>query len=123
MSMYADILDKAFERRAGTGGPTTVSEALIALLECRSRLASTHPRVRLRGGWAASAVANQVAYDVALITLARCLGIACHPVAFDLPELRRKELDRQLAARGVHLDRMAKVLAGRRGDCRQVVSP
>jgi len=114
MSMYADILDKAFARRPGRRSPTSVSEAILELFECRSRLSSAHPTVRLRGGWAATAVANQVAYDVALIRLARCLGIACHPGAFDLPELRRKELDRQLAARGVHLDQMANALAGPR---------
>jgi hypothetical protein len=113
MSMYADILDKAFARRRGTLGPTNVHDAITELLECRGRLTSTHPRDRFSGGWAARAVANQVAYDVALIKLARSVGIACDPATFDLPERRRNELDRQLEARGVHLDRMAPGEPGR----------
>ena len=114
MSMYADILERAFERRPGTGAPPSVNEATWELLRCRRRLASTHPGNRLTG-WAASAVANQVAYDVALIELARCLGIACDPATFDRPALRRNELDRQLAERGVRLDRVATTESGWRG--------
>ncbi len=111
MSMYADILERAFERRPGTGAPPSVSEATWELLRCRRRLSSTHPGNRLTG-WAASAVANQVAYDVALIELARCLGIACDPGTFDRPALRRNELDRQLAERGVRVDRVATTESG-----------
>jgi hypothetical protein len=48
-------------------------------------------------------LANQVAYDVALIELARSVGIACDPASFELPELRRNEVNRELAARGVHV--------------------
>jgi hypothetical protein len=106
MSMYADILQGAFQRRPATGGPPSVHDATWELLRCRRRLASTHPGNRLTG-WAARAVAHQVAYDVALIELARCLGIACDPATFDRPVLRRKELDRQLAARGVAVDPVA----------------
>ncbi len=83
-----------------------MNDATWELLRCRRRLASTHPGNRLTG-WAAGAVANQVAYDVALIELARCLGIACDPATFDRPVLRRNELDRQLAARGVRVDPVA----------------
>jgi hypothetical protein len=49
-------------------------------------------------------LADQVAYDVALIELARSVGLPCDPATFDQPELRRNELDRELAARGVHVD-------------------
>jgi hypothetical protein len=100
MSMYTDILHKAFEKRPGPADPPVVSEAVKEVLDCRSRLPLTHSRTR---DWAAGALANQVAYDVALIELARSVGIACDPATFDQPELRRNELDRELAARGVHL--------------------
>jgi hypothetical protein len=102
MSMYTDILHKAFERRPKAVGPPVVSEAVKEVLDRRSRLAVTRSRKR-PPGWAASAVANQVAYDVALIELARSVGLACDPATFDLPELRRNEVDRELAARGVDL--------------------
>jgi len=100
MSMYADILERAYERRPRTAGPPSVRDATRVLLDRRRRLASRHPGNRFTG-WAASAVANQVAYDVALIELARCVGIECDPATFDLPELRRDELERKLAAEGV----------------------
>jgi hypothetical protein len=103
MSMYTDILHKAFETRPGTAGLPMVSEAVMELLDCRSRLAVTRSTER-RTNWAASALADQVAYDVALIELARSVGLPCDPATFDQPELRRNELDRELAARGVHVD-------------------
>jgi hypothetical protein len=105
--MYADILDSAFGRRPGMASPPTVTEAIKQLLDRRNRLAPTRPKER-HADWAASALANQVAYDVALIELARSVGIACDPGTFDQPELRRHELNRELAARGVHLDHGAK---------------
>lgn len=107
VSMYADILDSAFGRRPGMASPPTVTEAIKQLLDRRNRLAPTRPKER-HADWAASALANQVAYDVALIELARSVGIACDPGTFDQPELRRHELNRELAARGVQLDHGAK---------------
>ena len=102
MSMYADILHKAFERRPKAVGPPVVSDAVKEVLDRRSRLAVTRSPKRA-AGWAANALANQVAYDVALIELAQSVGLACDPSTFDQPELRRNEVDRELAARGVHL--------------------
>jgi hypothetical protein len=102
MSMYTDILHTAFERRPKAVGPPVVSEAVKEVLLCRSRLVVNRSPERPTG-WAANALANQVAHDVALIALARSVGLACDPATFDLPELRRHEVDRELAARGVHL--------------------
>jgi predicted nucleic acid-binding protein len=102
MSMYTDILHKAFERRPKAVGPPVVSDAVKEVLDRRSRLAVTRSPKRA-AGWAANALANQVAYDVALIELAQSVGLACDPSTFDQPELRRNEVDRELAARGVHL--------------------
>jgi hypothetical protein len=105
--MYADILDSAFGRRPEMASPPTVTEAIKELLDRRNRLAPTRALER-HTDWAVSALANQVAYDVALIDLARSVGIACEPDTFDQPELRRHELNRELAARGVQLDHEAK---------------
>ena len=113
MSMYADILHRAFESRPRTIGPPMVSDAVEELLDRRSRLAV--PRsIGRPTDWAARALANQVACDVALIELARSVGLECDPATFDQPELRRHEVDRELAARGVHLDRPATREAGTR---------
>jgi hypothetical protein len=106
VSMYADILDSAFGRRPKVATPPTMNEAITVLLHRRSRLTETRPTGRPRD-WAVGALANQVAYDVALIELARAAGIACEPDTFDQPELRRSELGRELAARGVHVDQAA----------------
>jgi hypothetical protein len=100
MSMYTDILHKAFEARPPTADPPMVREAVERLLDCRSRLAATRSTER-RADWAASALAAQVAYDVALIELARSVGLPCDPSTFEQPERRRRELDRELAARGM----------------------
>jgi hypothetical protein len=80
-----------------------MTEAIEVLLDRRNRLGETRT-TRRPTEWAAIALANQVAYDVALIELARSAGIACDPDTFDQPELRRSELARELAARGVHVD-------------------
>ncbi len=56
------------------------------------------------GAPAPSALATQVAYDLALIRLARSVGLACQPNDFSQPETQRHELRRALASRGVHLD-------------------
>jgi hypothetical protein len=102
VSMYADILDSAFGRRPKMASPPTMAEAVKELRDCRNRLAETRT-VRRPTDWAASALANQVAYDVALIELAHTVGIGCDPDSFDQPELRRSELSRELAARGVQV--------------------
>ena len=56
-------------------------------------------------GWALQAVADQLAYDAALIRLARRRGISAAPPDFETPELGRATLEEALAARGVTLPR------------------
>jgi hypothetical protein len=106
VSMYADILDSAFGWLPKAESPPTMTDAINVLVDCRTRLGQTRTTERPTD-WAASALANQVAYDVALIELARSVGIACGPDTFDQPELRRSELRRELAIRGVDVDRAA----------------
>lgn len=54
-------------------------------------------------GWALQAVADQLAYDAALVRLARRRGIDAGPQAFDIPERGRAGLEAALIARGVNL--------------------
>ncbi len=54
-------------------------------------------------GWALQAVADQLAYDAALVRLSRKRGIAGGLEAFDIPEQGRAALEDALIARGVDL--------------------
>jgi hypothetical protein len=103
MSMYTQILETAIEERQ----PQTASseaQALSELSQCRVRM---NANLFNRGAdWASTALANQIAFDVALIAFARSLGIACDPEAFEQPEVCRAELGRELASRGFPLDEL-----------------
>jgi hypothetical protein len=99
MSMYSHLLTAAVEERPAGAEPTP-AETLSTLLNCRDRLRSWGQGT----GWTSAALADQVAYDIALIDLARCVGIDCGVDTFDQPERRRLELWRDLTARGIDLD-------------------
>jgi hypothetical protein len=103
MSMYTQILGTAIEERQ----PHTASseaQAFSELSQCRVRM---NANLFNRGAdWASTALAHQIAFDVALIEFARTLGIACEPEAFEQPEARRAELGRELASRGFCLDEL-----------------
>ena len=103
MSMYTDILETAQRQRQRPSSSPTVSDAMTELLDCQGRLGSANALERSTD-WTATALANQVAYDVALIELARSIGLTCDPRAFERPELCRTELIRELLARGLRLD-------------------
>lgn len=106
MSMYTDILQTAIRQRQRPAKPPTVSDAMTELLDCQSHLCLANALERSMD-WTATALANQVAYDVALIELARSVGLTCEPRAFERPELCRTELIRELLARGLLLDESA----------------
>lgn len=106
MSMYAYILDSTLRERPQPGRAMTTVEALNALLDCRHHLDSIAPQ---RGmDWSSKALANQVAYDLALIDLARCVGLDCDPRSFDQPQHRRIEVERELVSRGILLDKLGQ---------------
>jgi hypothetical protein len=56
-------------------------------------------------GSVSDAIAVQIAYDSALILLARRLGIGCGPEAFDQPQAARSRLEEALISRGYRLKR------------------
>jgi hypothetical protein len=103
MSIYAELVghalgDENFEGR-------TAGEAFAELVRCRKRL-QTAASARTVPGWASSAVADQVAYDVALIMLARHHDLECSPHRFHHPEEERLRLEQGLAERGIRLDEL-----------------
>jgi hypothetical protein len=100
MSMYSQLLDAAFD----AGAPDVhgsraahFSDLLLCQIQRQDRVNGQRPA-------APSALASQVAYDLALIRLARSVGLACQPNDFSQPEVQRHELHRALASRGIHLN-------------------
>jgi len=71
----------------------------------RLRHAMERHATRTDPGWALQAVADQLAYDAALIRLARRRGIATDPADFELPERGRAALEDALISKGVNLPR------------------
>jgi hypothetical protein len=71
----------------------------------RLRHAMERHATRTDPGWALQAVADQLAYDAALVRLARRRGISTDPSAFEQPERGRVALEDALMAKGVNLPR------------------
>ncbi len=101
--MYTQLLDVAIRQRPRSDANITTGDALSTLRDCRQHLGPiTSPE---RGtDWSSIALAHQVAYDLALIDLARGVGLDCDPSSFDPPQRRRSEIERELTSRGIHLD-------------------
>jgi len=97
-SMYAQLIRQAIDNREPSEEERTRGEALAELLRCRVRLGvATHAD----SGWASSAVADQLAYDLALIDFAQFHGIDCDPFEFgQQPQKERVRLETALASRG-----------------------
>jgi hypothetical protein len=105
MSMYTYILDAALRERSEPDTPLTTNEAVAIVLDCRRYLGSIASS-GWSGDWGSSALSNQVAYDLALIDLARLVGIDCEATSFDQPQQRRIELERKLISRGLEFDEL-----------------
>ena len=98
-SMYSDLLDAALSEvgRPDDGLPTRGS--LAELLHYRRKLAED--AARTGPDWALQALADQLAYDVALIRLARRAGVSCSVRGFDRPEQERGRLEHDLERQGI----------------------
>ena len=103
MSIYAQLLSVAIERTAAVDENATTGDALAKLLECRSRIG-----IDISAGeesdWTAIAIADQLAYDIALINLARRCGIEANSGHFEPPQRERARLERILETRGINLN-------------------
>ncbi len=108
MSIYSQLLSAALEQVDGSDGEPTTGEGLAKLLTYRSRLESD---VRMREGsdWTAAALADQLAYDIALIGLARSLEIEFDLDRFDQRQIERNRLERALEARGLGRGRLIEL--------------
>jgi len=73
MSIYAVLLETALQERQQPGPPVSPGARLAELLRCRSQLQASTSR-RWGSDRVAIAVADQLAYDIALIEFARGPG-------------------------------------------------
>jgi hypothetical protein len=101
--MYTQLLESALDQVQQTEVQLSAGDAIAELLRSRGTLRRSRSSDD-GSGWALGAVADQLAYDIALISLARCLAIECDLGAFGRTQDERSRLEQALAARGIHLD-------------------
>ncbi len=101
MSMYTHLLSAALQGLNSSTDKLTNDEALAELLRCRNRLGTglSHERSHR----ATDVVADELAYDTALIELARRVGLECDVGDFDNPGHGRALIERNLGTRGIRL--------------------
>jgi len=106
MSMYSQLLGSALEHAGTSDVVLTASETMAELLRSRRRIAqSASGRAGSQG--ISNAIADQLAYDVALLSFAHSAGIAWDISTFAQPSEARMRLERELLARGIDLDARA----------------
>ena len=97
--MYAQLLEEVLtddvDSPVRSAGPLAELTRLRHVME--KHASRTDP------GWALQAVADQLAYDAALVRLARKRGIAAATDSFEVPEQGRLHLEQALIAKGVNL--------------------
>ncbi len=95
--MYVQLLDAVLaDDREPTAPVPSVgpSAELVQLRHAMEKHAG-----RTDPGWALQAVADELAYDAALVRLARSRGVVVDTAAFDIPDYGRVMLERALTAR------------------------
>jgi len=101
--MYARLLEAVLtdEGDPSSPAPTRSSGPLAELVRLRHAI-DKHAE-RSDPGWALQAVADQLAYDAALVRLARKRGVRVDLGCFDVPEQGRGQLEATLREKGVNL--------------------
>ena len=101
--MYVQLLEAVLNDEGDPSAPVPArsSGPLAELVRLRHVL-EKHA-ARNDPGWALQAVADQLAYDAALVRLARKRGVPFQLDCFAVPEQGRAELEQALIERGVNL--------------------
>jgi hypothetical protein len=107
MSMYTQLLEAACREHSVSPDPGTVTAtpngALGEVLRRRRQLDEGLP-----GEESAETVpaqlALQIGYDVALMVLARCVGIETEPGRFEQPQQERARLEHELRDKGISVE-------------------
>jgi hypothetical protein len=101
--MYARLLEAVLNEEADTpASPHTRSAGPLAEVVRRSHVLERHTD-HADPDWALQGVADQLAYDAALVRLARKRGVPTDLGSFDVPALGRAQLEQALLDRGVRL--------------------
>ena len=102
MSMYARLLDAACGQHARPGGRVARGVAMAEVIRCRDELDEGVPPGEDRGAVPA-VLALQIGYDVALIELARTVGVDTDPTRIDQPQRERDRLEQAFNDLGIDL--------------------
>jgi len=100
--MYAQLLDAALEQRPPREPDPSRHHAVEEVRRCREELELGVPERNV--DTVPSVLALQIGYDVALLELAKAVGIESEPSRFDQPERERDRLRRALNEIGIDLD-------------------
>jgi len=108
--MYTQLLEAVLAYEADTPSLLRSQGPLADVIRLRHAL--ERHLGRTDPGWALQAVADQLAYDAALVRLARQRGVDIGIRAFDIPERGRAAIESALLARGVNLRPRGDPVAG-----------
>jgi len=101
--MYTQLLDAAFGQRPPTEVGPTEDDAVEEVRRCRRELDEGAPP-DVDPDTVPVVLALQIGYDVALLELARRVGIDTGPSRFEQPQQERERLERALGALGIRLE-------------------
>jgi hypothetical protein len=103
MSIYVQLLGASLSERNPPPDWLNTPEVLAELLRRRLGLYAGSA-ASMGGHWAPDAIASELSYDVALISLARLFGIDCEVNDFERPGHGRARTESAIRSRGVRLD-------------------
>jgi len=99
--MYTQLLEAVLDYEADPATKPRSQGPMADVIRLRSTM--ERHATRTDPGWALQAMADQLAYDAALVRLARKRGIPAVTDAFDIPQQGRAGLEDALVALGVNL--------------------
>jgi len=111
--MYTELLEAVLVYEADPATQPRSQGPLADVIRLRHTM--DRHATRTDPGWALQAVADQLAYDAALVRLARKRGIPAGTDAFDIPQRGRAGLEEALVALGVNLPTSTGPPASRSG--------
>ena len=100
-AMYTELLDAVLDYEADPATRPRSQGPMADVIRLRHTM--ERHATRTDPGWALQAVADQLAYDAALVRLARKRGIPAGTDAFDIPQRGRTGLEEALLVLGVNL--------------------
>jgi hypothetical protein len=103
MSMYTQLLEAAFGQLPAHGAGATEDSALEEVIRCRRELEEGVPP-GTDPDTVPVVLALQIGYDVALLNLARVVGIDTDANRFEQPQQERDRLERALHEFGISLE-------------------